>query len=342
MGTTSPGDLVDSRATERTLRDLLAVERELLEHAYVRRADALERIGDAIRRLGELSVTEGILTRAASELGAASEFDRVLISEVSEGRLRPLTIWSGDDQAAAGAALSALAGETVILEYPLLEHEVARGGGPRLITVATARARTPAALAAHLRWSSYGVAALTTGGDTIGLLHADAGDRALDALDVEVLGKFAQGLAGVLERAVLRHTLELHRGELAAAVQWMGARLGRLADAAVPDHSADGAGAALLEILTPRELDVLRLLARGQTNLAIANALVVREGTVKYHVKNILRKLGATNRADAVARFVRAGGGSGGDRGGGAGGGGSGGSGGGGGGGGGRGGGRPR
>ena len=53
---------------------------------------------------------------------------------------------------------------------------------------------------------------------------------------------------------------------------------------------------------------MLRLLARGNTNLAIATALVVREGTVKYHVKNILRKLGATNRADAVARYVRAGG----------------------------------
>ena len=59
--------------------------------------------------------------------------------------------------------------------------------------------------------------------------------------------------------------------------------------------------------LTARELDVLRLLARGQTNLAIARALVVREGTVKYHVKNILRKLGATSRADAVSRYARAG-----------------------------------
>ena len=49
---------------------------------------------------------------------------------------------------------------------------------------------------------------------------------------------------------------------------------------------------------------MLRLLARGQTNQAIANALVVREGTVKYHVKNILRKLGATSRADAVSRYV--------------------------------------
>ena len=62
----------------------------------------------------------------------------------------------------------------------------------------------------------------------------------------------------------------------------------------------------MVDSLTPRELEVLRLLARGLTNLAIANALVVREGTVKYHVKNILRKLGATSRADAVARFVRA------------------------------------
>ncbi len=62
----------------------------------------------------------------------------------------------------------------------------------------------------------------------------------------------------------------------------------------------------MADSLTPRELEVLRLLARGHTNLAIANALVVREGTVKYHVKNILRKLGASSRADAVSRFVRA------------------------------------
>ncbi len=65
---------------------------------------------------------------------------------------------------------------------------------------------------------------------------------------------------------------------------------------------------SLVDALTPREVEVLRLLARGQTNLEIARTLVVREGTIKYHVKNILRKLGATSRADAVARYARAGG----------------------------------
>ena len=47
-------------------------------------------------------------------------------------------------------------------------------------------------------------------------------------------------------------------------------------------------------------------MARGQTNAAIAKALVVQQGTVKYHVRNVLRKLGARSRADAVARFARA------------------------------------
>jgi DNA-binding NarL/FixJ family response regulator len=57
--------------------------------------------------------------------------------------------------------------------------------------------------------------------------------------------------------------------------------------------------------LTPREAEVIGLLARGMTNMAIARALVISEGTVKYHVKNILHKLQATSRADAVAKYLR-------------------------------------
>ncbi len=304
--------IVDVVAAERALVDLLALERELLELEYVRRADALERVSEAVRRLGELGATEGLLTRAAAELGAGSEFDRVLISEVVDGRLMPLTIWAGADQAAADVALAELAEATIRLEYPLLEYEVARRRASEVVIVADAGARTPAPLAQSLGWGSYAVAALAIGNTTIGLLHADATDsgRTVDDLDGEVVGRFAEELAGVFERAVLRHTLELHRAELSAAVHWMSTRLGRLEDAAgLVSPRRGGGDTRLVESLTARELEVLRLLARGNTNMAIATALVVREGTVKYHVKNILRKLGATNRADAVARFVRAGGG---------------------------------
>ena len=56
--------------------------------------------------------------------------------------------------------------------------------------------------------------------------------------------------------------------------------------------------------LTPRQLEILRLIAQGLTNAAIAERLVVTEGTVKWHVKQILAKTASSNRAEAVARVL--------------------------------------
>ena len=58
----------------------------------------------------------------------------------------------------------------------------------------------------------------------------------------------------------------------------------------------------LLEPLSAREQEVLRLLARGASNQDIAEALVVATSTVKHHVSNILSKLEVTNRTQAIAR----------------------------------------
>ncbi|MBZ0280750.1 MAG: LuxR C-terminal-related transcriptional regulator [Anaerolineae bacterium] len=54
--------------------------------------------------------------------------------------------------------------------------------------------------------------------------------------------------------------------------------------------------------LSQRELDVLNLIAQGKTNHAIAEALIISEGTVKTHIKHIFRKLSVQNRTQAVAR----------------------------------------
>jgi DNA-binding NarL/FixJ family response regulator len=53
--------------------------------------------------------------------------------------------------------------------------------------------------------------------------------------------------------------------------------------------------------LTPRELEVLRLLVSGETNKAIASQLVLSERTVDRHVSNIYAKLGVSSRAAATA-----------------------------------------
>jgi DNA-binding NarL/FixJ family response regulator len=60
-------------------------------------------------------------------------------------------------------------------------------------------------------------------------------------------------------------------------------------------------------LLSPRELAVLRLVAAGQSNQQIADALRISERTVKFHVTAIFNKLGADNRAQAVALGSRRG-----------------------------------
>jgi DNA-binding CsgD family transcriptional regulator len=71
-----------------------------------------------------------------------------------------------------------------------------------------------------------------------------------------------------------------------------------------PDTAGSGAAATAL---TPRELDVLRLVAQGLSNPDIARRLVLSEHTVHRHLANILRKLNLSSRAAAAAWGVRAG-----------------------------------
>ncbi|MGH2744957.1 MAG: response regulator transcription factor, partial [Thermoleophilaceae bacterium] len=94
--------------------------------------------------------------------------------------------------------------------------------------------------------------------------------------------------------AALERLLELG-AELAAE------RARRLLD------SRDEASRTALPEITPREREVLRLLAEGLTNRQIAERLVLSEHTVHRHVTNILRKLGLPSRTAAAAHAVGAG-----------------------------------
>jgi DNA-binding NarL/FixJ family response regulator len=70
------------------------------------------------------------------------------------------------------------------------------------------------------------------------------------------------------------------------------------------DSSSARRHAELLQPLTPREIEVLKLLALGRTNRQIAHEFVLSTGTVKIHVEHIIAKLGVSDRTQAVVRAL--------------------------------------
>ncbi len=103
-------------------------------------------------------------------------------------------------------------------------------------------------------------------------------------------------------RAAAATAARLRAAPLSAALEAL-ARRARLDPGATAVASAGGlaAGAYLTEALTDRERDVLRLLARGQSNRQIGAELFISPKTASVHVSNILAKLAVTNRTEAAA-----------------------------------------
>jgi DNA-binding NarL/FixJ family response regulator len=75
----------------------------------------------------------------------------------------------------------------------------------------------------------------------------------------------------------------------------------------IAEFAAPPTGTPGLDHLTPRELDVFKLVARGMSNAEIASALFVGESTVKTHVARLLMKLGARDRVQLVVLAYEAG-----------------------------------
>lgn len=168
----------------------------------------------------------------------------------------------------------------------------------------------------------YVVVPIVVGGDVVGVIAAGRGpdERPVDDIDRDVVWLVAQGVALVQERLALADQHRVRRARLEDAIdavrrsvsapfvlEWDGdavfaARTLDRIPARVHRGAADGD--RLSEELTGREHEVLELMATGATNAQIACDLVVSESTVKSHVRRILRKLRARNRAQAIACYL--------------------------------------
>jgi two-component system, NarL family, response regulator LiaR len=112
---------------------------------------------------------------------------------------------------------------------------------------------------------------------------------------------------GALEAGAISYILKnVGAEQLAAAIRLAAAGRSTLAPEIVQTLVQHASGPSPPgEDLSPREREVLVLLVEGLSNPAIASRLVVARSTVNFHVGNILTKLGAASRTEAVARAVQ-------------------------------------
>lgn len=276
--------------------------------------DRSRRLGSVLARLEAAPCTTAGLADVAPQLVVELGFDRAIFSRIVDHVWVSQSVCIPDDPQWAAEINRVGQEQPQPLVPGLHETEVVRRREARIVTDVQHDRRVHRPIADASRSRSYAAAPVMSGGRVVGLLHGDCykQDRDIDAADVELLAGYANGLALALSRA--------------QAVQQLDA-LGSVLRLAVNDCDEAVAGAheftldvvhtqtdipsaprvvrralnSIRAVLTPRETEILEQMAQGRTNAAIAAKLFITEGTVKQHVKHILRKVGAENRVEAVS-----------------------------------------
>jgi DNA-binding CsgD family transcriptional regulator len=233
-------------------------------------------------------------------------FDRAVLFTVENDEVVAESAWFNGDPQWALEFVEFARGVEVRprLDHMLLESEVVRRKRPLLVSDPEGDPRTYKPLVRATRTQAYIAAPVMPGGHVIAMLHVDRymSGAALTEADVELLWTFAEGFGYAYERMRLLSRLRRHAADLA--------RTGGLPVMSPPAFNGLRArvqprpGLDPQSPLTAREAEVIALVSAGATNNEIATALVISESTVKSHVKHILRKLGAANRAEAVSRHL--------------------------------------
>lgn len=296
--------------------DSVAAQADVKDALLQRRADVATGAREAVSALRNAASASTLAERAPIEVRRIG-FRRALFSRIEQGTWLARSGFAIDDPDFGGALVEIGRAHPRRLNGPLLESEMVRRGAPMVITDPQTNPRVHAEFIRYTGTTSYVAAPVLAWGEPVAMIHADRDvDSEVDEFDRCILGTYAEGLGLAIERAQLMDRLQAVRRATSDYVAGVRA----IAD----DFTADVVETAALgldasgesiragapidergERLTLREWDVLRNLASGKTNAQIATGLFVTEGTVKSHVKHILRKLGATNRTEAVARYHR-------------------------------------
>jgi LuxR family transcriptional regulator, regulator of acetate metabolism len=300
------------------VRDLHGALREAAANRRMATFAGLQR---ALAQLVGAKSPEVLIDRAPEAIVTHLDFDRAFISRVDGTDWVPGKFFVKGDQAWAAELEKVASGQRQPLDQLVLESDMVRRRAPLLVHDVQDRQDMHQAIAEVSRSESYVAAPIMPEGRVIGFLHADLHlqRRHVDELDRDVLFAFATALGYVVERTVLLTRLRRQGDQVRAMSASLEAVIEEIRESEI-DLAADEEHApgslpyrapraadhhALASLLTARELEVMRLMASGASNAAIANELVVSEGTVKSHVKHILRKMRAANRAEAASKYMR-------------------------------------
>ncbi|QSE80217.1 helix-turn-helix transcriptional regulator [Rhodococcus koreensis] len=302
----------------RVLVDIERVQEQLARTEAIRRIAELGEVHDAAVTLRGLSPRQ-IIEAAPEVVCTQLPFARSMVSAVSGSLWQPRRLYLRPELDGSPLDFSDYVDSAVLsLAEAPLETELVRRRVPALVAAPADDDRTHKEIVSRSRTSAYVAAPVMSAGKVIGLLHADrpGSEHVLDPDDRDRLDTFATILAIVYEQAVLKHRIQLQRARVEESFDATQTMLDRISkvdavlshQAAAPvegstDEPGENRALEINSVLTVREREILSHLATGATNNQIAQALVISEGTVKSHVKAVLKKLHAPTRAAATALY---------------------------------------
>jgi DNA-binding CsgD family transcriptional regulator len=309
-----------AKASRLTSISLRALELSDAVHSRIaaQRGNRYAQMRQGLDRLRRVANSAALLDRVCAEVVECCGFPRAMLTRVEGDWWLPWMAYFSDDRELEQRFVEWM--NTKRFRADLGRNLLAVR--PVVVRDAVAHARGFAPMIEFSKTRSYVAAPISPAGRLVGVLYGDPGPegRPVDEIDRDILSAFADDFGLIYARVVLVERMRAQRDRIDEAFDFAENMMSSLANAEIelartpegrlpadgdePELGPASPPAAIEELLTSREAEVLAMMVRGASNATIAEQLIIKEGTVKSHVKHILRKLDAVNRAEAISKYM--------------------------------------